>query len=146
MNGFKRFYLWGVNTKYRMGLYFAAVVFFKGLVNALLGVWTIDILTLLEMMVACFVFAALEVALFPAEEGRLTDGRRIAVWAAIANLIAVGCAWGLDWFPGIPVWGNALLILTLEAALSMMWYALRLREKRDTAALNRGLQRFQAER
>ena len=37
MEQFNRFYLWGVNTKYRMGLYFAAAVSFKGLVNALLG-------------------------------------------------------------------------------------------------------------
>ena len=50
MEQFNRFYLWGVNTKYRMGLYFAAAVSFKGLVNALLGLWMVDTLILLEML------------------------------------------------------------------------------------------------
>lgn len=145
MNGFDRFYLLSANIKYRMGLYFTAVVFFKSLINALLGIWTIEILTLAEMVAACFLLAALEVALFPEEKKRLTEGKRIAAWTVLANIIAIGCAWGLNWFPGMPVWGNILLILILEAGLLAMWYALRLREKRDTAALNKGLHRFQKE-
>ena len=60
MKYFNQFYLWGVNTKYRMGLYFSAAVFFKGLVNVLLGNWTVDIVVLLEMLLACFAFACLE--------------------------------------------------------------------------------------
>ena len=108
MEQFNRFYLWGVDTKYRMGLYFSAAVFFKGLVNVLLRSWTVEILILLEMLLACFVFACLESAIFPyvkewPDEGR---GRRVALWAALANLIFIGCAWGLHWFPGAPQMGR----------------------------------------
>ena len=147
MEQFNRLYLWGVDTKYRMGLYFSAAVFFKGLVNVLLRSWTVEILILLEMLLACFVFACLESAIFPyvkewPDEGR---GRRVALWAALANLIFIGCAWGLHWFPGLPGWGGLLLIVFLEWALAAMWYALKLRKKLDTAALNRGLRRFQNE-
>lgn len=146
MEQFNRFYLWGVDTKYRMGLYFSAAVFFKGLTGALTGQWKVETLTLLEMLLACFAFACLESALFPhgkqwAERGQ---GRRIALWAVLANVIFIGCAWGLHWFSGIPVWGGLLLVLFLEWALVAMWYALRLKERRDTAALNRGLRRFQS--
>ncbi|RKI65210.1 hypothetical protein D7V91_14830 [bacterium 1xD42-67] len=145
MEYFDRFYLWGIDTKYRMGLYFAAVVFFKGLVNVLLGDRTVDIVILLEMLLACFAFACLESLIFPwgKEWTGKGQGRRIALWAVLANLIFIGCAWGLGWFTGAPVWGGLLLILLLECALVAMWYALWLKEKRDTAILNQGLQRFQ---
>lgn len=145
MEQFNRFYLWGVNTKYRMGLYFSAAVFFKGLVNALLGLWTVDTLILLEMLLACFAFACLESAIFPHGKEWLKEGqgRRVLLWAALANIIFIGCGWALDWFPGIPLWGALVLVLFLECSLGGMWYALRLKEQRDTAALNQGLRRFQ---
>lgn len=147
MEYFNRFYLWGVDTKYRMGLYFSAAVFFKGLVNVLLGNWSVDVIILLEMLLSCFVFACLESAIFPYGK-EWTDKRqsgRIALWAALANLIFIGCAWSLHWFPDIPIWGGLLLLLFLEWALAAMWYALRLKERRETAALNQGLRRFQGE-
>lgn len=147
MEQFNRFYLWGVDTKYRMGLYFSASVFFKGLVNLLLGERSVDILILLEMLLACFAFACLESVIFPYGKEWLAkgQGRRAALWAASANLLFIGCAWGLRWFSGLPGWGGLLLILFLEWALAAMWYALRLRKRLDTAVLNRGLHRFQNE-
>ena len=145
MEYFNRFYLWGVNTKYRMGLYFAAAVSFKGLVNVLLGSWTVETLILLEMLLACFAFACLETAIFPSGKNILSEGKRIALWAVLANVIFIGCGWMLRWFPGIPLWGALVLVLFLESSLWGMWYALWLKEKRDTAALNQGLRRFQRE-
>lgn len=143
MEQFNRFYLWGVNTKYRMGLYFAAAVSFKGLVNALLRLWTVDTLILLEMLLACFAFACLETAIFPHGKNLLAEKKRVALWAVLANVIFLGCGWMLRWFPGIPLWGALVLVLFLESSLGGMWYALWLKEKRDTAALNQGLRRFQ---
>lgn len=143
MKYFNRFYLWGVNTKYRMGLYFSAAVFLKGLINALLGNWTVETLILLEMLLVCFAFACVETALFPTGKNMLSEGKRIAIWAVLANLIFISCAWALDWFPGIPLWGRLLLILFLECALGAMWYALHLKERWETAALNQSLRRFQ---
>ena len=143
MEHFNRFYLWGVDTKYRMGLYFSAAVFFKGLVNALLGDWTVNTIVLLEMLLACFAFACMETALFPHGKNLLAEKKRVALWAVLANVIFIGCAWGLNWFPGIPLWGGLVLILVLEYALAAMWYALWLNAKRDTAVLNQGLRRFQ---
>ena len=145
MEYFNRFYLWGVNTKYRMGLYFAAAVSFKGLVNVLLGSWTVETLILLEMLLACFAFACLEIAIFPSGKNILSEGKRIALWAVLANVIFIGCGWMLRWFPGIPLWGALVLVLFLESSLGGMWYALYLKEKRDTAALNQSLRRFQEE-
>ena len=143
MEQFNRFYLWGVNAKYRMGLYFAAAVSFKGLVNVLLGSWTVETLILLEMLLACFAFACLETAIFPSGKNMLSEGKRIVLWAALANVIFIGCGWMLRWFPGIPLWGALVLVLFLESSLGGMWSALRMKAQRDTAALNPGLRRFQ---
>ena len=145
MEQFNRFYLWGVETKYHMGLYFSAAVSFKGLVSVLMGGWTVEILTLLEMLLACFAFACLETAIFPSGKNMLSERKRIVLWAALANVIFIGCGWMLRWFPGIPLWGALVLVLFLESSLGGMWYALRLEEQRDTAALNQGLRRFQSE-
>ena len=145
MEQFNRFYLWGVETKYHMGLYFSAAVSFKGLVSVLMGGWTVEILTLLEMLLACFAFACLESALFPYGKNLLAEKKRVAAWAVLANVIFIGCGWGLRWFPGLPLWGGLLLVLFLECGLGAMWYALYLNEKRDTAALNQGLPRFQSQ-
>ena len=143
MEHFNRFYLWGVETKYRMGLYFSAAVFVKGLVNVLMETWTIDVIILLEILLACFAFACLESALFPYGKNLLAEKKRVALWAVLANMIFLGCGWALDWFPGIPLWVALVLVLFLESSLGGMWYALWLKEKRDTAALNQGLRRFQ---
>ena len=143
MEPFNRFYLWGLNTKYRMGLYFAAAVSFKGLVNALLGLWMVDTLILLEMLLACFAFACLETAIFPHGKNLLAEKKRVVLWAVLANVIFLGCGWMLRWFPGIPLWVALVLVLFLESSLGGMWYALWLKEKRNTAALNQGLRRFQ---
>ena len=145
MEQFNRFYLWGVNAKYRMGLYFAAAVSFKGLVNVLLGSWIVETLILLEMLLACFAFACAETALFPHGKTLPVEKKRVALWAVLANVIFIGCAWGLNWFPGIPLWGALVLVLFLESSLGGMWYALWLKEKRDTAVLNQGLRRFRGE-
>ena len=51
MSGFNRFYLWGVKMKYHMSIYTVAGIFFKAVVNALQGVYTVDILTMLQMLV-----------------------------------------------------------------------------------------------
>lgn len=145
MEQFNRFYLWGVNTKYRMGLYFSAAVFSKGLVNALLGSRTVDTIILLEMLLSCFAFACAETALFPHGKTLPVEKKRVALWAVLANVIFIGCAWGLNWFPGIPLWGGLLLALFLEYGLAAMWYTLWLNAKRDTAVLNQGLRRFRGE-
>ena len=112
-----------------------------------MGCWTVETLTLLEMILACFVFACAETALFPPGRERPEEGgwKRAVLWAALANLIFAAGGWGLRWFSGVPVWGAFLLLLFLELALGAMWYALRLQEKRDTAALNRCLRQLQGE-
>ena len=145
MKKFNRFYLWGRNMKYRMGLYAAAVIFFKALVNALMGEYSVDSLTLLEMLLASAVFACGETAIFPSGKEWGVTSWRAALWAAVANGVYIGGALLFDWFRGIPVWGGVVLAAVLEAGLAATWYALWLDTQRDTENLNQSLKKFQRE-
>lgn len=145
MSGFNRFYLWGVKMKYHMGIYTVAGIFFKAIVNALQGVYTVDTLTMLEMLVVSLVFASIETALFTEEHPFGDSKGRIVLWAVLANAAFLGGALGFGWFRGIPVWAGVVLTVILEAAMFAMWYAMWLEQKWDTRDLNRNLKKFQGE-
>ena len=141
MSGFNRFYLWGLKMKYHMGLYTVAGVFFKAIFNALQGVYTVDILTMLQMLVVSMVFASAETAIFTEEHPFGDSKGRMLLWAVLANAAFLGGAVGFGWFRGIPVWGGIVLIVILEGAMIAMW----LERKWDTRDLNRNLKKFQGE-
>lgn len=145
MEQFNRFYLWGAETKARMGLYTVAVVFFKGLADTLAGRFSVDYLILLEMLAASFAFACIESAIFPPGRGweEESRGRRIALWAASANGIYIGCALVFGWFSGLSTLWCAALVVILELALAGMVYVIRLTAERDTRQLNEKLEQFQ---
>lgn len=143
MSGFNRFYLWGLKMKYHMSIYTVAGIFFKAVVNALQGVYTVDTLTMLQMLVVSLVFASIETAIFTEGHPFGDSKSRIILWAVLANVAFIGGALGFGWFRGIPVWGGIVLTVILEVAMFAMWYAMWLEKKWDTRDLNRNLKKFQ---
>ena len=143
MNGFNRFYLWGVKMKYHMCIYTVAGIFFKAITNTLQGVYTVDILTMLEMLVVSMVFACVETAIFPEAHPFGESTGRTALWAVLANVAFLGGALGFGWFRGVPVWAGIILVVILERAMVAMWYAMWLEKKWDTRDLNRNLKKYQ---
>lgn len=145
MNGFNRFYLWGLKMKYHMSTYTVAGIFFKAIVNALQGVYSVDSLTMLQMLVVSMLFASAETAIFPEGKAFGDSLGRTVLWGVLANIAFLGGALGFGWFRGIPVWGGVLLVVILEGAMVVMWYAMWLERKWDTRDLNRNLKKFQGE-
>ena len=145
MNGFNKFYLWGVTMKYHMGIYTVAGVFFKAIINALQGVYSVDSLTMLEMLVVSLLFASAESLIFPTGKEWGLSRWRTALWAVLANVAYIGASFLFGWFRGIPVWGGILLTVILEGAIVAMIYALWLEKHWDTRDLNRSLKEFQEE-
>lgn len=143
MSGFNRFYLWGVKMKCHMSIYTVAGVFFKAIVNALQGVYTVDILTMLEMLVVSMVFASAETAIFTEEKPFGDSKGRVLLWGLLANVAFLGGALGFGWFRGVPVWAGVILVVILEGAMVAMWYAMWLERKWDTRDLNRNLKKYQ---
>ena len=145
MNGFNRFYLWGLKMKYHMSTYTVAGIFFKAIVNALQGVYSVDSLTMLQMLVMSMLFASAETAIFPEGKAFGDSLGRTVLRGVLANIAFLGGALGFGWFRGLPVWGGVLLTVILEGAMVAMWYAMWLERKSDTRDLNRNLKKFQGE-
>ena len=144
MKQFLRFYAWGVEVKLYMSIYTAAVVFFQAITEVLQGRYTISVWALLEMLLVSFVFAAIQYAVLPA--GQWSSRGRLAAWVACANVLYIGGSLVFSWFPGVPLWGDILLIAMLECGLWAVWFGEQVACWRDTRALNRNLQKFQENR
>ena len=143
MKGFLHFYSWGMEVKLYMSIYTAAVVFFQGITEVLQGRYSISIWVLLEMLLVSFGFAAIQYAVLPA--GNWTSKKGLAVWVISANVLYIGGALVFGWFPGVPLWGDILLIAMLECGLWAVWFGEQVACWRDTRALNRRLRQFQEE-
>ena len=141
MKQFLRFYAWGVEVKLYMSIYTAAAVFFQGITEVLQGRYTISVWMLLEMLLVSFVFAAIQYAVLPV--GSWNSKKGLAVWAVSANMLYIGGTLVFGWFPGVPLWGDILLILLLECGLAAIWFGEQVACWRDTKLLNRSLQKFQ---
>ena len=143
MKGFLHFYSWGMEVKLYMSIYTAAVVFFQGITEVLQGRYSISVWVLLEMLLVSFGFAAIQYVVLPA--GNWTSKRGLAAWAVSANVLYIGGALVFGWFPGVPLWGDILLIAMLECGLWAVWFGEQVACWRDTRALNRSLRQFQEE-
>ena len=143
MKGFLHFYSWGMEVKLYMSIYTAAVVFFQGITEVLQGRYSISVWGLLEMLLVSFVFAAIQYAVLPA--GSWSSQKGLAVWAFSANVLYIGGALVFGWFPGVPLWGDILLIAMLECGLWAVWFGEQVACWRDTRALNRSLRQFPEE-
>ena len=62
-----------------------------------------------------------------------------------ANVLYIGSALVFGWFPGVPLWGNIVLVAMLEVSLWAIWFGEQVARWRDTRALSRSLRKFQQE-
>lgn len=145
MNEFIRFYGWGIAMKFHMSIYTLALVFCKGIVNALNGVFAVDSLTMLEMLVVSMAVAIVESLLFPDRRDLSKDELKIRSvwWVLLCNLGFLGGAVVFSWFAGVPGWATVLLVFILECGIAAMWFGLHVALKQDTQALNEKLKTYQ---
>ena len=144
MKQFLRFYCWGIEVKLYMSLYTTALVVFQAITEALQGRFAVNAWIMLEMLLVSFVFSAIQYAVLPA--GNWSSKKGLAVWAVSANVLYIGGALVFGWFPGVPLWGDILLIALLECGLAAIWFGEQVACWRDTRALNRSVRKFQQER
>ena len=141
MKRFFHFWGWGMQMKLHMALYAVAMLFCKCMVCLLQGEGSVEVSTVLEMILIAFLFAAAESFLFPA--GIVLSGSvlgfRTAIWAAVCNLLFAGGAMAFHWYPNIPLWGAWVLLLILELFLCAMWFGTHVVLRIQTAELSRAL-------
>ena len=143
MTGFLRWYRWGMETKYNMGLYFSGLVFMKAISDAVSGRFAMDTLILMEMLLVCMAFACVEGILFPRHREQTCLRRNTVLWVVLAHAAFPGGAAILGWFAPAPGWMLLLLLLTFEASLGAMWFGFHVALKQDSRQLNRRLRQYQ---
>ena len=145
MKAFKRFYIWGMDTKRDMGVYFAALVFLCGLVAACFGQTSLRLIVLLEMLVVSFAIAVLQSFLLP-EGTDYTRGLffgRTMLWAGVSALAIFAAGWAGGWLAvGGPL-PCALLGAFMFVGLFAMLVGERFKQEAETEQLNEALARHQ---
>ncbi|MEF9939723.1 MAG: hypothetical protein RR768_06360 [Clostridium sp.] len=145
MNGFKKFYVWGMNAKLYMGIYFAATVFLMGVVLAVAGCNSIGLWTLVQVLLVDMVIAFFQVWILneQTDYSRSIFFGRSILWLAISVVLIIGASISLGWFDGLPMLCNLLLGVFMLFGLSATLFGLKFEQEQDTIKLNQNLQSYQ---
>ena len=141
--GFIRFYRWGMEMKYHMGLYFSGLVFMKALSDAVCGEFSMETLHLIQMLLVCMALATVESRLCPSREEQRHLRRNTVWWVVLAHVAFVGGAAAMGWFSPAPWWMLLALVIVFELSLGAMWFGFHVVLKWDSRRLNEHLRVFQ---
>lgn len=145
MKEFKKFFVWGMNAKFYMALYFAATVFVVGIVLAVMGHDSIGLRTLLQILLVDMAIAFFQVWLLD-EHTDYSRGilfGRSAVLLAASTALTMGASVCFGWLDGLPAWSNILLGVFFLIGLSATLFGLKFEQELDTIRLNDNLQTYQ---
>lgn len=145
MRWFRKMYVWAMNAKLFMALYFIVMVFALGIVVLLSGGDSVRLLTLLEMLLVCAVIAALQ-ALWLSDGTDYSHGvffGRSVLWIGVSTGLALGCALVFGWFAGYAAWSFAVFAALMLLTLPLTLVGIKFEQEADTIRLNGELKRFQ---
>lgn len=145
MTAFRKFYLWGMQAKSFMGLYFTAMVFLGGLLMALFGGEAIRLMTLLQMLLLALAIGFVQTLVLP-EGVDFTRGiffGRSLVWllSSVAAVIVVSHVGG--WFSGLPAWCPWLMGGFMLFGCGAILIGQKFTQEAETALLNEQLRHYQ---
>ena len=144
MKWFRNLYVWAMNVKLFMALYFIVMVFVLGVITLFLGGDSIRLLTLLEMLLVCAVIGFLQ-ALLLDDSTDYTRGvffGRSLIWLVGSTTLAVAAALIFGWFGGYPAWSLIAFAGFMLFALTLTLVGLKFEQEADTVRLNEDLNRF----
>ena len=144
MSEFKKFYVFAMNAKFYMAIYFVATLFIVSIVTLIFGGESVSILTLFEMLFVNMVSGFLQAIML--KEG--TDyskgiffGRSI-LWLIISVGITTLTAVLFGWFKGYPSYCILIFILFMLFGFCTMLYGLKFEQDADTVHLNSQLDQY----
>jgi hypothetical protein len=144
MRWFRKAYVWAMNVKLFMALYFVVMAFAAGMVELLTGHDSLKLVTLLEMLLVCAVIGLLQSLLLSegADYGRGVFFGRSVLWLALSTAAAMGAAVLFGWFSGYPALSVVAFGAFLLFALILTLLGVKYEQDTDTVRLNEGLRRF----
>lgn len=144
MKKYKQFYVWTMNAKLFMGIYYSAIVFLTGVLLACFGEYSMKLLTLVEMLGVAMFVALMQVALLP-DSTDFMKGIfcvRSLIWLVLSG-VAVGFIAQIGaWFAGLPTWCPWVLALVMMVGCVASLIGLRWEQEQDTVHLNSDLENY----
>ena len=144
MKFFKRFYVWGMNAKLFMSIYFVAMAFLTGITIAFSGGESVKLLTLLQMLLVCMAIAVLQCVLLD-DKTDYSKGiffMRSVIWLAASTVLTVGAALLFGWFAGLLPACPWILGAFMLCGLSASLFGLKCEQDADSVKLNAHLKAF----
>ena len=144
MKWFRSMYVWAMNAKLFMALYFIVMVFALALVSVLSGVYSVPLLTLAEMLLTCAVIGFLQRLLLndSVDYSHGVFFGRSVLWLAVSTVLVLGAALVMNWFAGFTYWALVAFGAFWLLALTFTLLGLKFEQDADTVRLNDDLKRF----
>ncbi len=144
MKEFKKFYIFAMNAKLYMAIYFVATLFIVSLITFLFGGKAISILTLLEMLLVNLINGFLQEILLNDNidySHGILFGRSIA-WIILSVSISTFVCIICKWFEGYPNWCIPIFILMMIFGFCAMLVGLKFEQDADSLKLNKNLENY----
>ena len=145
MKFFRKLYVWSMNLKLFLSLYFMALIGLTAALEALTGGSALPLWMLVEALGASIVIAAMQNVLLN-DTADYTHGvffGRSVLWLLLSGAVIVATALLFGWFTGKPEWCLIALTLLMLAALTATLVGLKFEQDADTVRLNDDLHRYQ---
>ncbi|MFV0552393.1 MAG: hypothetical protein ACK5L6_10815 [Anaerorhabdus sp.] len=144
MKKFRDFFLWSMNMKLYMGIYFSAVIFLAGFMYFVQGKYEMTFMTIFTGIMASLVVALLQVTML---DDRCDYSKGILFtkslsWLAICTIIFGGTAYAFKWFEGLPNINYPIFIITMAIGLFFMLLGEKYEQEATTEKLNSALKNY----
>lgn len=144
MKKFRDIFLWSMNMKLYMGIYFSAVIFLAGFMYFVQGVYEMTFLTIFTGIMASMIVALLQVTMLDArcDYSKGIFFSKSLVWLFICTIIFSATAIAFEWFKGLPDINYWIFTITMLIGLIMMLWGEKLEQEANTDKLNESLRSY----
>lgn len=144
MKEFKELFLWSMNMKLYMGIYFSAVLFLIGLMYFVQGIYQISILTVFTGVGASMIVALLHIRMLDShcDYSKGIFFSKTIIWILICTIIFGVAAIVFEWFKGLPDINYWIFTIAMCIGLIMMLWGEKLEQDASTDKLNESLKNY----
>lgn len=145
MKKFKEVFLWAMNMKLYMGIYFVAIVSFSSVMSLVQGKAEVSFVMLCTALVASIIIAILQVLILDnhCDYSKGIFFLRTFIWMVISTLIVGTTAVAFKWFEGLSQLNYLIFTVIMAIAFIMMLVGEKFEQEASSERLNKELKSFQ---
>lgn len=145
MKKFKEVFLWAMNMKLYMGIYFVAIVSFSSVMSLVQGKAEVSFVMLCTALVASIIIAILQVLILDnhCDYSKGIFFLRTFIWMVISTLIVGTTAVAFKWFEGLSQMNYLVFTVIMAIAFIMMLVGEKFEQEASSERLNKELKSFQ---